>query len=48
MRSPEGYFFYRLGRLGPNRIPYVRWGQAWAYHGLARLEEFLAREEPTA
>lgn len=48
MRSPEGYFFYRLGRLGPNRIPYVRWGQAWAYHGLARLEEFLTREEPTA
>jgi len=48
MRSPKGYFFYRLGRLGPNRIPYVRWGQAWAYHGLTRLEEFLARREPTA
>jgi rhamnogalacturonyl hydrolase YesR len=48
MRSPEGYFFYRLGRLGPNRIPYLRWGQAWAYHGMTRLEEFLARKEPTA
>ena len=42
MRAPEGYFYFRLGRLGPNRIPYIRWGQAWAYHGLARLEEFLA------
>jgi rhamnogalacturonyl hydrolase YesR len=42
MRAPEGYFYFRRGRLGPNRIPYIRWGQAWAYHGLARLEEFLA------
>lgn len=42
MRAPEGYFYYRRGWLGPNRIPYTRWGQAWAYHGLARLEEFLA------
>jgi rhamnogalacturonyl hydrolase YesR len=42
MRAPDGYFYFRRGRLGPNRIPYLRWGQAWAYHGLARLEEFLA------
>ena len=42
LRSPDGHFHFRLGRLGPNRIPYIRWGQAWAYHGLARLEEFLA------
>jgi len=40
MRAPEGYFYYRLGRR-PNRIPYLRWGQAWAYHGLVRLQEFL-------
>jgi rhamnogalacturonyl hydrolase YesR len=42
MRAREGYFYFRRGRFGPNRIPYIRWGQAWAYHGLARLEEFLA------
>ncbi|HEX5136471.1 MAG TPA: delta-aminolevulinic acid dehydratase [Planctomycetota bacterium] len=42
LRAPEGYFYFRRGRFGPNRIPYMRWGQAWAYHGLARLEEFLA------
>jgi len=42
MRAPEGYFYFRRGRFGPNRIPYMRWGQAWAYHGLARLEEFLS------
>jgi hypothetical protein len=41
MRAPEGWFYFRLGCFGPNRIPYMRWGQAWAYHGLARLEEFL-------
>ncbi len=40
MRAPEGYFYYRVGRR-PNRIPYMRWGQAWAYHGLVRLQEFL-------
>ena len=43
MRAPTGYFYYRLGRFGPNRIPYLRWGQGWAYHGLTRLEEFLHR-----
>ncbi|MFI5402521.1 MAG: hypothetical protein ACHQ1G_06255, partial [Planctomycetota bacterium] len=42
MRTKEGYFCFRRGRFGLNRIPYIRWGQAWAYHGLARLEEFLA------
>jgi hypothetical protein len=42
MRAPEGYFYFRLGPRGPNRIPYMRWGQAWAYHGLTRLEAFLA------
>jgi len=41
MQSRDGYFFYRLGRFGPNRIPYLRWGQAWAYHGLTRLQQFL-------
>jgi rhamnogalacturonyl hydrolase YesR len=44
LRSPEGYFCFRRGRLGLNRIPYIRWGQAWAYHGLARLEESIARD----
>jgi len=44
MRAPQGYFYYRLGRLGPNRIPYARWGQAWAWHGLTRLEAFLASQ----
>jgi hypothetical protein len=42
LRAPEGYFYFRRGRFGPNRVPYMRWGQGWAYHGLARLEEFLA------
>jgi hypothetical protein len=42
MRAPEGYFYFRLGRRRPNRIPYLRWGQAWAYHGLTRIELQLA------
>ena len=43
MRAPQGHFRFRVGGLVPNRIPYIRWGQAWAYHGLARLEQFLSR-----
>ncbi len=34
MWSPQGYFFYRKGRLLTNRIPYMRWSQAWAFHAL--------------
>lgn len=37
MQDPSGYFIYqRYGALG-NRIPYMRWGQAWMMHALARL-----------
>lgn len=34
LRSPQGYFYYQKGRRLTNRIPYMRWSQAWAFHGL--------------
>ncbi len=34
MQSPEGYFYFRKGRLHTNKICYMRWSQAWAFHAL--------------
>ena len=36
MLSPEGYFYYRKTKYGTNRIPYMRWSQAWAFHALTQ------------
>jgi|Deesub1362A_J573_1020465.scaffolds.fasta_scaffold08563_3 rhamnogalacturonyl hydrolase YesR len=37
MRSKEGYFYYRIGRVVKNKIPYIRWGQAWMLVALGVL-----------
>ncbi len=37
MQSPSGYFYYQQSGLISNRIPYMRWGQAWMMHALGRL-----------
>lgn len=37
--DPRGYFYYRRGRWGVNRISYMRWAQAWMLLALATLEE---------
>lgn len=34
LRSPKGAFYYRKGRWLTNRIFYMRWSQAWAFHAL--------------
>jgi hypothetical protein len=34
MWSPKGYFYYRKGRFHTNKICYMRWSQAWAFHAL--------------
>jgi len=41
MRSSAGTFFYQRHRLWTNRTPYMRWGQAWMFRSLARLERVL-------
>lgn len=36
MYDPQrGYFFFRRGPFLTNRIPYMRWAQAWAFHALS-------------
>ncbi len=32
--SNKGYFYFRKGKYFTNRIPYMRWSQAWAFHAL--------------
>jgi hypothetical protein len=34
MQDGRGYFHFRRNRFITNRIPYMRWGQAWAFHAL--------------
>ncbi len=41
--SGRGFFYFRKGRFLTNRIPYMRWSQAWAFHALA--EYLWARKE---
>ena len=41
MYSGRGFFYFRRGRLLINRIPYMRWSQAWAFHALT---EYLAAQ----
>lgn len=35
MQDPEGYFYYQKHRFFTNKIPYMRWGQAWMLLALA-------------
>jgi len=39
MQDPEGFFYFQKHPWYTNRIPYMRWGQAWAFHALT--EHFL-------
>lgn len=34
MQDPSGYFYFQIHPHYTNRIPYMRWGQAWAFHAL--------------
>ncbi len=34
MWSPHGYFYFRRGHFYANKICYMRWSQAWAFHAL--------------
>lgn len=34
MYNSKGYFYFRKGRFFTNKISYMRWSQAWAFHSL--------------
>lgn len=39
MQDKKGFFYYRKYRMGTNRIPYMRWSQAWMFFALTTLLE---------
>jgi hypothetical protein len=45
MQSKEGYFFYQKKRFYKNKIPYMRWSQAWMLLAMVTL---LANESSIA
>lgn len=38
-RDEEGYFYYQVRKNRTVKTPFMRWGQAWMAHALARLIE---------
>lgn len=41
MQGPSGAFYFQKHRYHTNKIPYMRWSQAWAFHALT---EYLLHE----
>lgn len=35
LQDSKGYFYYQKGRFFTNKIPYMRWAQAWAFRALS-------------
>lgn len=35
MQSPKGYFYFQKTKIYTNKIPYLRWSQAWMYYALS-------------
>ena len=46
MRSREGWFYLQKQALWTNRIPYMRWSQAWMLLGMAHLAGRVLAESP--
>jgi len=39
MQSKKGYFFYQKNRFYTNKIPYIRWTQAWMFYAMSLLSD---------
>lgn len=37
MQDKKGYFYYQKKRWYTNKIPYIRWSQAWMFYALSKL-----------
>lgn len=44
MAAADGSFYYQRHRLWTNRTAYMRWGQAWMFRALARLESAIPEQ----
>ena len=45
MYSGRGFFYFRKGRHLTNRIQYMRWSQAWAFHALTEYVLVNSRDD---
>lgn len=45
MRSPKGYFYFQKTKWFTNRIPYIRWSQAWIFYSLSLYVQHLSKAE---
>ncbi len=45
MQSPKGNFHYRITRPVKNKIPYIRWSDAWMFYALSRYLTVFDRED---
>jgi hypothetical protein len=46
MYSRRGFFYFRRGWFLTNRIPCMRWSQAWAFHALTEYLFAAERDKP--
>ena len=46
MQDKEGFFYYQKTRWYTNKIPYIRWSQAWMFYALSKLSHELTRIIP--
>jgi hypothetical protein len=47
MRSEDGHFFYQKKRFYVNKIPYMRWSQAWMLYAMSVLAKHCITETKT-
>jgi rhamnogalacturonyl hydrolase YesR len=52
MQSEQGYFYYQKRKYLTNKIPYMRWSQAWIFYGLTYYllnedKEAFRKREPS-
>lgn len=38
MQGPDGAFYFQKNKYFTNKIPYMRWSQAWAFHALTEYQ----------
>jgi hypothetical protein len=45
MQDESGYFYYQKTKWYTNKIPYIRWSQAWMFYALSSLEAHVKQEK---
>jgi len=44
LQHRDGYFYFQKKKFYTNKIPYIRWGQAWSFHALTEFALSQYRE----